>query len=114
MVAPFVDRVWESCSGNPGLSGNFVLNGPIPGFQGYSGNISNGQTVYYEADDQTHFEVGVGLYSGEVIQRQTVYTTSNSGNGNVNFSGATINVGFVAPSVWFNNVGARSEEHTSE
>ncbi len=90
----YADRTWETCSGNPGISGNFVLNGPPAGYQGFSGNIVNGNVVPYVAEDAagtSKWETGLGTWSGGQIQRTTIFESTN-GNTNVNWSGNNINV----------------------
>jgi hypothetical protein len=96
------DRVWESCSGNCGSSGNFILNGPLQGYQSFGSGVAPGSTVPYFATDSVNWETGLGIWSGGQIQRSTVYE-SNNANTNVNFSGANLSVSLDVPSAIFNS-----------
>ena len=104
MAQQFYDHVFETCSGNPGSSGNFALNGPVAGMQGWvvtSGNTS-GQ---YVATDNVNWETGVGVWSGGQIKRTNVQESSNN-NLNVNFSGSNINVMMVPTASFLNTINA--------
>lgn len=75
------DRVKETTS-TTGLA-NFVLDGTSVGFQAFS-VIGNGNTTYYTAVDSAtgDWEVGIGTYttSGNTLSRDTILSSSNSGN----------------------------------
>ena len=77
------DRVKESSTTTG--TGSFTLAGAENGFQTFAA-IGDGNSTYYAVTDQTEFEVGIGTYtaSGTVLSRDTVISSSNSGN-KVNF-----------------------------
>jgi len=74
-------------------TGTVTLNGtPATGYLTFTGNVSDGATVRYliETPDKTEWEVGEGVFtnSGTTLSRDTVFSSSNSGN-LVNFSAGT-------------------------
>ena len=77
------DRVKESSTTTG--TGSFTLAGAENGFQTFAA-IGDGNSTYYAVTDQSEFEVGIGTYtaSGTVLSRDTVISSSNSGN-KVNF-----------------------------
>ena len=78
------DRVKETTTTTG--TGTITLAGAVDGFQSFS-VIGNANTTYYAIVGGTEFEVGVGTYtsSGTTLSRDTVLTSSNSGN-KVDFS----------------------------
>lgn len=78
------DRVKETTTTTG--TGTITLAGAVAGFQSFS-VIGNANTTYYAIVGGTEFEVGVGTYtsSGTTLSRDTVLTSSNSGN-KVDFS----------------------------
>ena len=87
MALVLKDRVQETCT-SPG-TGDVSLLGATTGYQTFSSAIGNGNTCYYAIADQggANWEVGLGTYvsSGNVLQRTTIFASSNSGS-TVNFS----------------------------
>lgn len=77
------DRIKESSTTTG--TGSFTLAGAENGFQTFAA-IGDGNSTYYAVTDQSEFEVGIGTYtaSGTVLSRDTVLSSSNSGN-KVNF-----------------------------
>jgi hypothetical protein len=98
MTLVLADRVKES-SASTG-TGNIVLSGASVGFQTFSSAIGNGNTTYYTIADQNgaNWEVGIGTYtsSGNIIARETVLSSSNSGN-LVNFTSGSKDVFVTLP-----------------
>lgn len=86
------DRVRETTSTTG--TGTVTLAGAVTGFQTFSA-IGNGNTTYYTIAGQgtSEWEVGVGTYtaSGTTLSRDSVLSSSNSGN-LVNFSAGTKDV----------------------
>ena len=78
------DRVKETTTTTG--TGTITLAGAVAGFQSFS-VIGNANTTYYAIVGGTEFEVGIGTYtsSGTTLSRDTVLTSSNSGN-KVDFS----------------------------
>lgn len=86
------DRVKETTTTTG--TGTITLAGAATGFQSFSA-IGNGNTTYYTIAGQTgsEWEVGIGTYTsaGTTLSRDTVLSSSNSGN-KVNFSAGTKDV----------------------
>lgn len=84
------DRVKETSTTTG--TGTFTLGGASPGYQGFS-TIGNANTTFYSIVMGTEWENGVGTYtsSGSALSRDTVLSSSNSGN-LVNFSAGTKDV----------------------
>jgi hypothetical protein len=81
MAFVIADRVRETTS--TAGTGSLTLGGPYSGFQGFS-VIGDGNNTYYAISDPNtgDWEVGIGTYtaSGNVLSRDTVLASSNSGN----------------------------------
>jgi hypothetical protein len=80
MALIVADRVQETT--NSTGTGAYTLGGAVAGFQAFSAEVSNADTVYYSVTDNDNFEVGLGTYasSGGTITRTAVFTSSNSNN----------------------------------
>lgn len=96
MAFVIADRVQETTT--TAGTGTITLAGASTGFQSFSA-IGNGNNTYYTIAGRTtsEWEVGIGTYtaSGTTLSRDTVLSSSNSGN-LVNFSAGTKDV-FVTP-----------------
>lgn len=98
MALVIADRVKETTTtaGN----GTITLAGAAAGYQSFAA-IGNGNTTYYCIAGQTtnEWEVGIGTYtsSGTTLSRDTVLSSSNSGN-KVVFSAGTKDVFVTYPS----------------
>lgn len=78
------DRVLESTSTTG--TGTFALGGALTGYRAFNSAFSNGDVVYYTADNgQGEWEVGYGTVGTGTLSRDTVLTSSNAGS-KVNFS----------------------------
>lgn len=81
MALVVADRVKETTTTTG--TGTITLAGAATGFQSFS-VIGNGNTTYYTIAGQTggEWEVGIGTYtsSGTTLSRDTVLSSSNSGN----------------------------------
>lgn len=92
------DRVKETSTTTG--TGTFTLAGAMTGFQSFSA-IGNGNTTFYTIALQggSEWEVGIGTYtsSGTTLSRDTILSSSNSGNA-VNFSAGTKEVFVTYPS----------------
>jgi hypothetical protein len=84
------DRVKETSTTTG--TGTFTLGGASAGYQGFS-TVGNANTTFYSIVMGTEWENGVGTYtsSGSTLSRDTVLSSSNSGN-KVNFSAGTKDV----------------------
>jgi hypothetical protein len=84
MALVLADRVKETTTSTG--TGTITLAGAQTGFRSFS-VIGNGNTTYYTIAGTSEWEVGVGTYtsSGTTLSRDTVLSSSNSGN-LVNFS----------------------------
>lgn len=98
MALVIKDRVKETSTTTG--TGTFTLAGAVTGFQSFS-VIGNSNTTFYTIALQSgsEWEVGVGTYtsSGTTLSRDTVLSSSNSGN-KVNFSAGTKEVFVTYPS----------------
>jgi hypothetical protein len=77
------DRVKES-SLSTGV-GAVTLNGPVAGYQAFSGVLSSGDQTYYTIVNNQAWEVGVGTYSPSSISRDTILSSSTGSK--INLSG---------------------------
>lgn len=90
MALVFADRVQQTGTADTTVS--FTLSGSVTGFQTFTA-IGNANTTYYSATDiNGNWEVGIGTYttSGTLLTRNTILSSSNSGNA-VTFT-STVNV----------------------
>ena len=96
MALIVADRVQETT--NSTGTGAYTLGGAVAGFQAFSAEVSNADTVYYSVTDNADYEVGLGTYasSGGTITRTTVFTSSNSNNA-VNWGIGTKNIFLTYP-----------------
>lgn len=98
MTFVVADRVQETTTSTG--TGTITLAGAATGFQSFSA-IGNGNSTFYCIADQTgnDWEVGIGTYtaSGTTLSRDTIISSSNSGNV-VNFSAGVKNVFVTYPS----------------
>ena len=60
--------------------GGVSLVGDIPGFKRFSDVLSSGDITYYVIEENDKFEVGVGIYGSDNLERFHVLSSSNSGN----------------------------------
>ena len=81
------DRVRENTS-STGVGG-LSLTGAPAGFQRFSEVLSSGDTTYYSLEENDKFEVGIGTYGSNNLERTTVLSSSNSGN-KINLGGSGI------------------------
>jgi hypothetical protein len=92
------DRVKETSTTTG--TGTFTLAGAATGFQSFSA-IGDGNTTFYTIALQggNEWEVGIGTYtsSGTTLSRDTILSSSNSGNA-VDFSAGTKDVFVTYPS----------------
>ena len=92
------DRVKETSTTTG--TGTFTLAGAATGFQSFSA-IGDGNTTFYTIAlvGGSEWEVGIGTYtsSGTTLSRDTILSSSNSGNA-VNFSAGTKDVFVTYPS----------------
>lgn len=92
------DRVKETSTTTG--TGTFTLAGAATGFQSFSA-IGDGNTTFYTIAlvGGSQWEVGIGIYtsSGTTLSRDTILSSSNSGNA-VDFSAGTKDVFVTYPS----------------
>lgn len=97
MALVLKDRVRETTTSTG--TGTITLAGPYSGFQAFS-VIGNGNTTYYAISDPNtgDWEVGIGTYtsSGNTLSRDTVLSSTNSGN-LVSFAAGTKDVILTQP-----------------
>ena len=96
MALVLADRVQETTTSTG--TGTITLAGAVQGFQSFS-VVGNGNTTYYTISSSTQWEVGIGTYtaSGTTLSRDTVLSSSNSGN-LVDFTAGTKTVFVTYPS----------------
>jgi len=61
-------------------SGVITLNGAVDSYQAFSSVLSSGDTTYYTILNNSDWEVGIGTYSSNSLSRDTILSSSNSGN----------------------------------
>lgn len=67
-------------------SGILTLTGASPSYQAFSSVLSSGDTTYYTIINNLNWEVGIGTYGSSTISRDTILSSSNSGD-KINLSG---------------------------
>ena len=67
-------------------SGNISLAGPVSGFQAFGNVLSSGDTTYYTIVNKSNWEVGQGTYTPNILSRDVIFSSSNSGQ-KINLSG---------------------------
>ena len=78
-MAPKVyDRVKEYTV-STGIGG-ITFVGAFNGFQKFSDVLTSGDTTYYVIEENDKWEVGIGTYGSNNLDRTTVLTSSNNGN----------------------------------
>ncbi len=99
MALVLKDRVKETTTTTG--TGDITLAGAVTGFQSFS-SIGNGNTTYYTISDSSNgqWEVGIGTYvsSGTKLVRNTVLSSSDSGN-LIDFAAGTKDVFVTVPAV---------------
>ena len=77
MVFKLADRVKQttSSSGTGGIS----FTGSVNGFQDFSDVLSSGDITFYVIEENDKFEVGVGTYGSNNLNRDSILSSSNSG-----------------------------------
>ena len=78
MALKIGDRVRENTS-STGVGG-LSLTGAPAGFQRFSAILASGDITYYSLEENDKFEVGIGTYGSNNLERTTVLSSSNSGN----------------------------------
>ncbi len=78
MALKIGDRVRENTS-STGVGG-LSLTGAPAGFQRFSAILASGDVTYYSLEENDKFEVGIGTYGSNNLERTTVLSSSNSGN----------------------------------
>ena len=78
MALKIGDRVRENTS-STGVGG-LSLTGAPAGFQRFSAILASGDTTYYSLEENDKFEVGIGTYGSNNLERTTVLSSSNSGD----------------------------------
>jgi hypothetical protein len=96
MALVLADRVLETTTSTG--SGTITLAGAEPGYQSFS-VVGNGNQTYYTIAGDVEWEVGIGTYtsSGTTLSRDTVLSSSDSGN-KVTFSAGQKKVFVTYPS----------------
>jgi hypothetical protein len=96
MALVLADRVLETTTSTG--SGTITLAGAKQGYQSFAA-IGDGNQTYYTIASQSEWEVGIGTYtsSGTTLSRDTVLSSSDSGN-KVTFSVGTKDVFVTYPS----------------
>lgn len=60
-------------------SGVIALNGATSGFQSFASVLSSGDKTYYTIVNKQNWEVGIGTYLSNSLQRSTILSSSNGG-----------------------------------
>ena len=116
MAFVLADRVKDTTTTTG--TGTITLSGTAPaGYQSFTA-IGNSNSTYYTITSTNDWEVGIGTYtsSGTALSRDTVLSSSNSGN-LVNFSAGSKDVFVTYPAeraVWVDAVGTSGNVLTSD
>ncbi len=88
MALILADRVKETTITTG--TGSITLGGAFGGFQTFSAAIGDGNTTYYVLENDTRFEVGIGVYdaASNTLSRDTILKSS-SGGSKISLSGLT-------------------------
>ena len=79
-----------------------VVSAPA-GFQSFSSVLSNSDTTYYVLVENDDFEIGVGTYSSDTLQRTHILQSSNSDNKIVLGGSGTVFIGYPADKSVYKN-----------
>lgn len=111
----FYDSVRETSSTSG--TGTLTLAGAFPGFESFTGNVSDNDICYYEVDDfrlgGTNREVGIGKYTSNTLQRLTVLSSTNS-DALVSFDTRTKDVRLTIAAQWFDRTGKANRKPISQ
>ena len=89
-------------------SGNISLAGPVNGFQAFGNVLSSGDTTYYTIVNKSNWEVGQGTYAPNILSRDVVFSSSNSGQ-KINLSGKSdVFIAYPAEKSVFNDENNRT------
>ena len=101
MALKVADRVKQLT--NTTGSGTITLASTPAGFQSFSSALSNSDTTYYVLVENDDFEIGVGTYSSNTLQRTSVLQSSSSDN-KINLGGSgTVFIGYPADKSVYQN-----------
>jgi len=78
MPLTLANRVKETSSTSG--SGVITFNGTSTSYQSFSSVLSSGDTTYYTIVNSPNWEVGIGIYGSNTLSRDTILSSSNSGN----------------------------------
>tara|TARA_Y100000592_G_scaffold28733_1_gene45748 strand:+ start:14162 stop:18337 length:4176 start_codon:yes stop_codon:yes gene_type:complete len=78
MALKVADRVRENTS-STGVGG-LSLTGAPAGFQTFDSVLSSGDTTFYALEENDKFEIGIGTYGSNNLERTTVLTSSSAGS----------------------------------
>tara|TARA_R100000008_G_scaffold34400_1_gene19459 strand:+ start:14634 stop:15482 length:849 start_codon:yes stop_codon:yes gene_type:complete len=77
MAFKLADRVKQTTSttGTSGVS----LNSTVNGFRSFSSVLASGDTTFYVIEENDKFEVGLGTYGSDNLERTSIFSSTNSG-----------------------------------
>lgn len=76
MALRVADRVKQTTTSTG--TGGISLNGSVDGFQYFSQALSDGDTTFYVIEENDQFEIGLGTYGTNTLNRDVVFSSSNS------------------------------------
>ncbi len=76
MALRVADRVKQTTTSTG--TGGISLNGSVDGFQDFSQALSDGDTTFYVIEENDQFEIGLGTYGTNTLNRDVVFSSSNS------------------------------------
>lgn len=82
----YLDRIKETTTTTG--TGAVTLDGAVSGFRAFSGNYADNESLPYEIQGGSEWEIGIGHTSSGTLVRDTVIASSNS-NSLVSFSSGT-------------------------
>ena len=78
MALKVADRVRENTSSTG--AGGISFTGSPAGFQAFSSVLTSGDITYYTIEENDKWEVGIGTYGSDNLERNYILGSSNSGN----------------------------------
>ncbi len=101
MARKVYDRVKEYTA-STGIGGISFI-GAFTGFQSFDSVFTSGDTTFYVVEEHNQWEVGVGTYGSNNLERDTVLSSSNGGS-KINLTGSgVVSVTLPASQAFFND-----------
>ena len=70
-------------------TGTLTLAGSFGSFQTFLNGIGEGNSTFYTIENNSQFEIGIGIFSSNTLSRDTILSSSN-GNNKINLAGVSL------------------------